>query len=236
MAPRKTFGRILHTLRLSGIILGSLLLCVASGWESEVLGAQVDLQPPNGKLQTITVANPRPPEWARKTDRAGLPNFYQVSTNLYRGAQPKAGGLTQLKQLGIKTVINLRSGSSDTDKIRDSGLNNERLPMRAWRSDEDDVVRFLKIVSNENNLPVFVHCKRGADRTGLMCAMYRIVICGWTKAEAIREMTQGGFGFSPVWKNIPLYIDHADVGRLKELAGIRESRGKTEVGSQTSGE
>ena len=48
--------------------------------------------------------------------------------------------------------------------------------MKPWHAEDEDVVAFLKIASNTNNLPVFVHCQRGADRTGMMCAMYRIVL------------------------------------------------------------
>jgi protein tyrosine/serine phosphatase len=92
--------------------------------------------------------------------------------------------------------------------------------MEPWHANDDDVVQFLKIVADTNNLPVFVHCERGADRTGTMCAMYRIVFCGWTKPEAIREMKEGGFGFNPAWQNLVNYLEHADVEKLKQRAGL----------------
>jgi len=60
-----------------------------------------------------------------------------------------------------------------------------------------------------------VHCERGADRTGMMCAMYRVVVCGWTKEAAIAEMEHGGFGFNPAWENLAAFVEKADVAKLK---------------------
>jgi protein tyrosine/serine phosphatase len=82
------------------------------------------------------------------------------------------------------------------------------------------VVTFLKIVADTNNLPVFVHCQRGADRTGMICAMYRVAVCGWTKEAAIQEMKEGGFAFNPGWENLVNYIEHADVEALKKRARL----------------
>ena len=156
-----------------------------------------------------------PATWAVKLDRPGLPNLFQVTTNLYRGAQPTTEGTRQLKAMGVKTIINLRTFHSDREKITGTALAGEHLKMEPWHVNEADVVRFLQIVSQTTNLPAFVHCARGADRTGTMCAMYRIVCCGWTKQEAIRELKEGGFGFNPAWQNLVNYIEHADIAELK---------------------
>lgn len=163
---------------------------------------------------------PRPANWAIPLQEPGLSNFYQVTTNLYRGAQPTAQGMKELKKLGIKTVLNLRSLHSDTGLVSSGDLKLARLHMKPWHAEDEDVVAFLKIVSNTNNLPVFVHCQRGADRTGMICAMYRVVICGWTKDSAIQEMKDGGFNFYPGWKNLIDYIEKSDVESLKKRANI----------------
>jgi len=55
-----------------------------------------------------------------------------------------------------------------------------------------------------------------------MCAIYRVAVCGWTKDEALKEMTEGGFGFHPVWKNLKTYLDKLDVDALKKQAGIMD--------------
>ena len=51
---------------------------------------------------------------------AGVPNLHKVSTELYRSAQPTAEGMANLKKLGVKTVINLCSFDSDSDKLGSS--------------------------------------------------------------------------------------------------------------------
>jgi protein tyrosine/serine phosphatase len=162
----------------------------------------------------------RPAGWAQKIEVAGIKNCFQVTTNLYRGAQPTAEGMAHLKAMGIKTVINLRAFHSDKDRVAGTGLKSVRFETEPWHGDEEDVVRFLKVVSDTNNLPAFVHCERGADRTGMMCAMYRVVVCGWTKPVAIAEMEGGGFGFNPVWHDLVAFVENADVEKLKREAGL----------------
>ncbi len=162
----------------------------------------------------------RPANWAQKVEVAGVKNCCQVTTNLFRGAQPTAEGIKQLKALGIRTVINLRAFHSDQDKVAGTGLKSVRFETKPWHAEEEDVVGVLKVVTDTNNLPVFVHCQRGADRTGLMCAMYRIVVCGWTKPEAIDEMKNGGFDFNPAWHGLVSFIEKADIADIKRQAGL----------------
>jgi protein tyrosine phosphatase (PTP) superfamily phosphohydrolase (DUF442 family) len=177
-------------------------------------------------LLTVTVAVPaqestnRPPSWAQKAEMIGIKNCFQVTTNLYRGAQPTSEGMAQLKAMGIKTVVNLRAWHSDKDKVAGTGLKSVRFEMEPWRGDEDEVIQFLKVVTDTNNLPAFVHCERGADRTGMMCAMCRIALCGWTKPDAIAEMKDGGFGFNPAWQGLITFIEKADIADIKRRAGL----------------
>jgi tyrosine-protein phosphatase SIW14 len=173
--------------------------------------------------QAKSEAARRPANWAVKLDRPGLPNLYQVTPTLYRGAQPGSQGMAELRALGIRTVVNLREFHSDSGKLTADDLQRARLKMEPWHASDEEVVRFLRIVTQTNNLPVFVHCQRGADRTGTMCAMYRIVVCGWTREEAVREMTDGGFGFNPAWRNLVRYVRTADIEKLKREAGLLQA-------------
>jgi protein tyrosine/serine phosphatase len=141
---------------------------------------------------------------------------------LYRGAQPTKEGFKQLEKLGVKTVVNLRSFHSDRDEIKDVNLGYEHIYMTAWRAEDEDAVRFLRIVTDPNHTPVFVHCQHGADRTGLMCAIYRIAVQDWSKDEAIEEMTKGGFGFHGLFQNLVDYIHRLDVEKIKQQAGIKK--------------
>jgi protein tyrosine/serine phosphatase len=157
-------------------------------------------------------------KWAERIELPGLPNLHKVSDDLYRGAQPTAEGMKQLEKLGVKTVINLRSLHSDRDDIKYTGLAYEHINMTTWNTEDKDVVRFLQIVTDSNRTPVFVHCQHGADRTGTMCAIYRIAEQGWSKDEAIEEMTKGGFGFHSIWRNLPNYVRKLDIDKIKHIA------------------
>lgn len=54
-----------------------------------------------------------------------------------------------------------------------------------------------------------------------MTAVYRIIVEGWTKQWALREMTEGGFNFHPVFGNLPKWIDKLDVESIRKEVGIR---------------
>jgi protein tyrosine phosphatase (PTP) superfamily phosphohydrolase (DUF442 family) len=156
--------------------------------------------------------------WAVRIDKPGLPNLHRVSDNLYRGAQPTAEGFSQLNAMGVKTIIDLRFFHNDRKNIAGTDLAYEEIPMNAWHAEDEDVVRFLNLVADQRRAPFFVYCHYGADRTGMLCAVYRIVIQGWTKDEAIAEMTQGGFCFHGIWQNLVEYILNLDVENLKQQA------------------
>jgi len=163
----------------------------------------------------------RPDHWAVPMEISGLPNFHQVTAELYRGAQPTEAGFRELKKMGVRTVVNLRSLHSDKDEIGSTELEYEYIPMKAWHPEEEDIVRFLRIVTDKNRKPVFVHCQHGADHTGTVCAIYRIAVCGWTKEEAISEMTQGGFGFHKIWMNLVRFIRDINIHEIKRKSDIR---------------
>jgi len=163
----------------------------------------------------------RPAKWAKPIQTEGIPNLHKVSDTLYRSAQPSAEGMKKLKAMGIETVVNLRSFHSDRDEIGDTGLADEGIPMKAWHPEEEDAVRFLRIVTNPKRAPVLIHCQHGADRTGTMCALYRVAVQGWSKEEAVREMTQGGFGFHGIWENLVHWMNGLDIDGIKKKAGIK---------------
>jgi tyrosine-protein phosphatase SIW14 len=162
----------------------------------------------------------RPANWAVCIQKPGLPNFCKVSDDLYRGAQPTATGIVQLKNMGIKTIIDLRALHSDKDLIGNTDIGYEYIGVQAWSITENDIIKFLKIVTDKEKTPVFVHCQRGADRTGFMVAVYRVAVCGWSKDAAIDEMTHGGYEFSPLWGNLVDNLKKLDVEKIRELAGI----------------
>ena len=157
-------------------------------------------------------------KWAEPMTLAGVPNLHKVSDKLYRSAQPTAEGMTNLVALGIKTVVNLRDNHSDSDEIGDLPLKARRIEIFTANMKDKYVDEFLSIVDDTNAVPVLVHCQHGADRTGTMCAMYRILREGWTADDAIDEMKNGGFGYHSVWGNLPRFIRKSAEKRAKANA------------------
>lgn len=163
--------------------------------------------------------------WARKLQRPGLANLHQLSKDLYRGAQPdpKETGLAELKKLGVKTIINLRSLHGESDEVLEAGLGYQRINFNPLLSPDDkEVLSFLRTATDESKTPVFVHCKHGADRTGTMCAAYRVVVQGWPKEEAVKEMKDGGFNFhEKYYESYARYIMDMDVEQVKRALAVR---------------
>ena len=141
--------------------------------------------------------------------------WVKVSDDLYRGAQPTREGFAELKKLGIKTIVNLRSFHSDRDQMAGRDFIYKHIFMKPWHPEEEEIIRFLDIVTDETNLPVFVHCQHGADRTGTMSAVYRVFVQGWDKEDAIKEMTNGGFGFHSVWWSLVKYLKEMEVEKIR---------------------
>ena len=171
--------------------------------------------------KTVPLANEaRPPNWASPVTRTGLPNLFKVSADLYRGSQPSRAGILELRSLGIKTIVNLRSWDDDDDDMTGTAMGYVGIPFHLLHPEDEDVVRFLKVVTAPTGRPVFVHCMRGIDRTGTMIAIYRMVVEGWPKDDAIREMQLGGYGYDNASPVLIRYLRALDVSRIKQAAGL----------------
>ena len=121
-----------------------------------------------------------------------LPKFHQVTDRLYRGGQPRDGGLRRLRELGIDTILNLR-GTSKTTKAEEAearalGFNYFNVALPNWGRPQDERVRrALLIIAAPQNGRVFVHCKDGVDRTGTIVALHRVTHQGWKTNDALAE-------------------------------------------------
>jgi tyrosine-protein phosphatase SIW14 len=137
-------------------------------------------------------------------DARYLPNFQKVNDKLYRGAEPKKEGIADLKKLGIKTVIDMGNGVEDSRDerawVEGAGMKYVNVHLHNWmKSKPEDVDKILKEVEAAENQPVFLHCKRGSDRTGTVVAIYRMKNDGWTPQQAIDEAKKFGFGWWQFW-------------------------------------
>ncbi len=173
------------------------------------LVAQEAAVPPTPPAET------RPANWAAPVALEGVPNLHRITDSLYRSEQPTALGMKNLEKLGIRTVINLRYFNDDEDEVKGTSLRTERTKILTWRIGDRHVVEVMNMLRKTENGPFLIHCQHGADRTGLMTAMYRILEQGWTPDDALKELTDGGFGYHSMWKNIIEYVKSADVAALK---------------------
>ncbi len=166
-------------------------------------------------------ARARPAEWARPINVKGAPNLHQVENNFFRSAQPDAQGFKTLAaQYGVRTVVSLRAFNSDEPLSRGLNLRLVRIKIHTWHIEREDVVGALRVLRGAaKEGPVLLHCQHGADRTGLITALYRILYEGWSKQAATDEMLNGSFGYHAVWGNIPKFIRNADIAQLKRDVG-----------------
>ena len=164
--------------------------------------------------QADGAASLRSPEWAQPVGNQF--NLHQMTPTLYRSALPDSSAVPVLESLKIGTVINFLP-ESDAPWLKTSDIKQVQLTYRTNHVDDSDVLAALRAIQEaEANGPVLMHCKHGSDRTGLMAAMYRVVIQGWSKEDALNEMTLGGFGTSNGFKDGVRYMMKADVDKLRK--------------------
>jgi protein tyrosine/serine phosphatase len=155
----------------------------------------------------------RPADWAQPVEVQY--NLFQMSPTLYRSALPDSGAVPLLKKLKVATVITFLP-ESDSRWLAAPDIDQVQLPYRTNHVDDADVIKALRAIQTaEAKGPVLMHCKHGSDRTGLMAAMYRVVVQGWSKEDALSEMTQGGFGDSTHFKDGVRYMMKADIDKLR---------------------
>ena len=129
----------------------------------------------------------------------GIPNFGEVTSHLYRSAQPDTPALEALARRGVKTIINLRM-PDDIDPTEEAfahahGIGYFPVPFAGFSAPTDEqIARVLDLIERSPG-PVLIHCKRGADRTGTVIAVYRMRRQGWSLDAALAEAKR--YGISP---------------------------------------
>lgn len=124
-------------------------------------------------------------------------NFHVVSAGLiYRSAQLDVAGLTQVVQEhGIKSILNLRGVdgadwyNAETNRSQQLGVAHFDFPLEAGRELKDEEMDQILAMIDSAPKPMLIHCKSGADRTGLVGALYLYSLEGKSSALAGRELT-----------------------------------------------
>ena len=153
-------------------------------------------------------------------------NLYRLDDKLFRSEQLTEKDYELLRKNNINTLINLRffDRNDDRQAFGKTSLTLVNTPLLTWSITPQEVARVLwQIEQHQRNGAVLIHCYHGADRTGLISAMYRVVYQNWELSEAKREMMQGPYGFHSVWKNIEGFFTEKNINEIKqELAKLRQ--------------
>jgi protein tyrosine/serine phosphatase len=127
-----------------------------------------------------------------------IQRFAKVTPFLYRGARPTQDGIGVLKTLGVKTILNIENDvkAVDTERAWAQALDIQyiSIPLSGFFApSEGKMDQIFKVLHDPSNYPVFLHCKHGEDRTGLVVGLYRYYDEHWAAQAAYDEMLQNGF-------------------------------------------
>ena len=173
---------MISCLRTTAFLSFTLLFAVVTPLDATAPQTKQETQPPAVR------------EIGRKLNEKGVTNFGQVTPTLYRGGLLKGEGIKALKKLGINVVIDTHANDESEERdARKLGMKYVAIPWHCpWPHDEV-FAKFLKVVHDNKGKKIFVHCRLGDDRTGMMVAAYRMAEEGWTADEAMTEMRSFGF-------------------------------------------
>ena len=164
-------------------------------------------------LASCAAKSPHPaPAETRVSVAAPAPDiarFAEVEPGFYRGARPSATAILELRDRGVRTIVSLREDDDERARVLAAGMDYVELPMTATpfgaKLPTDAQVRtFLDVVGDPVRRPVFVHCRHGRDRTGVMVALWRVRRGGWAPEAAVDEMEDRGL--SPQYRNYRRFI------------------------------
>lgn len=145
---------------------------------------------------------------------AGPANLHQVDARVWRSSQPTRQDFRKLRQQGIGEVLCLRRWHSDKEEAEP--LRAHHVRMNAGEIRDEDIVSALRIMVSAEQ-PLLVHCLHGSDRTGVVVAMYRMVVQDWPREKAIAELMEPRHGHhSEVFPNIRDYLENVDVDDIRQ--------------------
>jgi protein tyrosine/serine phosphatase len=169
-------------------------------------------------ISSVFSAEPRvrPANWGQQVIGTKLNNLYLIDKGVYRSEQPEHENVNNLKLLGIKEVLNLRELHSDKDDLKKSNFLLKRIKMDTGDVSENQIIDALRIIKNRKG-SILIHCWHGSDRTGVTAAAYRLFFNNWSKAQAIDEMINGGYGYhSRIYPKLILLLEKLNITKIKK--------------------
>ncbi len=131
-------------------------------------------------------------------------NYHQVTPQFWRAAQPTPRHIRQMAQSGIKTIVNIRAGREhgswplEKQACEENGITLVEFILRSRGAPDRASMLALPAFFKSLHYPVLVHCKSGADRAGLMSALYVLICEKRTAQEALKQLNwrYGHFRFA----------------------------------------
>ncbi|MFZ0419997.1 MAG: dual specificity protein phosphatase family protein [Candidatus Sulfotelmatobacter sp.] len=211
------------------LMMGALLLVVTA----RMGGAAPQTTAPKNQ----EVKSPATRVMGRRLQEKGVPNFGEVTPTLYRGGLLNTTGLKTLAKMGMKVVVDTHANDVNEERtVKSLGMKYVAIPWHCpWPHDEV-FAKFLKVLHENKGKKVFVHCRLGDDRTGMMVAAYRMAEEGWTADEAMNEMRTFGFTRAHhfICPGLASYEKHFPE-RLKDNPAFGGVRAKQSMSGATSG-
>jgi uncharacterized protein (TIGR01244 family) len=134
----------------------------------------------------------------KKETLPGVTNYAHIETTVACAGATTPDAIAGIKQLGYKSVINLREASEQGANIdaeqaaaKAAGINFVHIPMNSANPDPAIVPVFLRAVTDPANVPAFIHCASG-NRASAMWAIKRVEVDHWDVDRALAEATDLG--------------------------------------------
>ena len=146
------------------------------------------------------------------------PLALRVDDHVYRGRQPRRDELPELAKIGIRTVLDLRGGPvhepREKKEVEAAGMQYVGIRLSGlFAPTYGEMSRILSVLQDAKLRPVFVHCRRGDDRAGMVIACYCIVHDHWTNEQTFAEARDHGISrLELLMRN---YVRHFDSTRLQ---------------------
>ncbi len=128
----------------------------------------------------------------------GVPNLHKLTDSIYRGGRANEEGIAYLASLGTKTIINFEFDEAaikwERAEAKKYGIKYISRPMQYKVAPTDaEIDKILGMMQDPKNYPLYIHCRHGKDRTGIVSAIFNVEVLGWTPERAYKDMLDKGF-------------------------------------------